>query len=104
MIDNDFLSKLNEARQKIEEAKSRLNSIIVEVEALGGGVRIKANANKIITGFEVSDEFLRSRSRREIEEILLSTANKALEEAAQRGEMEMKTITQGLLPDFPGLV
>ncbi|MFU8842262.1 MAG: YbaB/EbfC family nucleoid-associated protein [Bacteroidales bacterium] len=103
-MNNDLFSKLQEARQKIEEAKIRLNSIIVEVEARGGGLKVRANANKTIVGFEFTDEFLNSHSRVEVEDVLLATTNRALEQAAQRGETEMKNITQGLLPDFPGLV
>jgi nucleoid-associated protein EbfC len=102
-MNNDLFSKLQEARQKIEEAKIRLNSIVIEVEANVGGLKVRANANKTIVGFEIPEEFLKTRSRDEVEEILLATTNKALEQAAQRGEIEMKSITQGLLPGFPGL-
>jgi nucleoid-associated protein EbfC len=102
-MNNDLFSKLQEARHKIEEAKLRLNSIVIQVEAKAGGLKVRANANKTIVGFEIPEGFLESRSRAEVEDILLATTNKALEQAAKRGELEMKSITQGLLPDFPGL-
>ena len=73
---SDLFSKLQEARHKIEEAKKRLNQIVVEAEAL-----------KIV-----------------LEKTLTNTINKALDEAAQRGESEMKEITKGMLPNFPGLI
>jgi DNA-binding YbaB/EbfC family protein len=99
----DLFSKLQEARQKIEEAKKTLNSIIIEVESEGGFIRVKANANKTLTSIEISNEILKS-DRSELEDLLMQTINKALDEAAQRGEQEMKTITKDILPNFPGLI
>jgi len=97
----DLFSKLQEARQKIEEAKMKLNNIIVEVEADNGAVKIKANANKVITSIEINDDFLKSSNKEDFEKLLLTTINKALDEAAQKGELEMKEITKGMLPNFP---
>ena len=100
----DLFSKLQEARQKIEEAKRKLNDLIVEVEDKNGAIKIKANANKVITTIEISEEFLKSISKEDLEKLLLTTINKALDEAAQKGELEMKEITKGMLPNFPGLI
>jgi len=100
----DLFSKLQEAREKIEEAKKKLNDIIVEVEAENGAIKIKANANKVIVSIDIDDEFAKSISNEELEKKLLIIINKALDEAAQKGELEMKEITKGMLPNFPGLI
>jgi DNA-binding protein YbaB len=100
----DLFSKLQEARERIEQAKEKLNDIIIEADSGKGEVIIKANANKALTSVEISDQFLASASREEIEDHLLRTVNKALEEAALKGEMEMKNITRDVLPNFPGLL
>lgn len=100
----DLFSKLQEARQKIEESKTKLNDIIVESSNDDGSIHIKANANKVITSIEISEEFLKSGSKEEIQKQLLASLNKALEEAARKGEVEMKAITKDMLPNFPGLV
>jgi DNA-binding protein YbaB len=100
----DLFSKLKEARQKIEESKTKLNDIIVEASNENGSVTIKANANKVITQIEISQDLLNSGSKEDIQEQLLKTLNKALEEAARRGEAEMKEITKEMLPNFPGLI
>ncbi len=100
----DLFSKLQEARQKIEESKIKLNDIIVESSNNDGSIQIKANANKVITSIEISEEFMKSGSKEEIQEQLLTALNNALEEAARKGEAEMKEITKDMLPNFPGLV
>lgn len=100
----DLFSKLQEARGKIEEAKKKLNSIIIETGSKNGEIKIRANANKMITGIDITEGFQKSASRDELESMLLNTINKALEEAARKGEIEMKNITKDVLPNFPGLV
>lgn len=100
----DLFSKLQEARQKIEESKSKLNDIIVESSNSDGSIYIKANANKVITSIEISDDLLKSGSKEEIQNQLLTAINNALDEAARKGEAEMKAITKDMLPNFPGLV
>ncbi len=93
----DLFSKLQEARQKIEESKIKLNDIIVESSNNDGSI-------KVITSIEISEEFMKSGSKEEIQEQLLTALNNALEEAARKGEAEMKEITKDMLPNFPGLV
>jgi DNA-binding protein YbaB len=100
----DLFSKLQEARQKIEEAKKKLNDIVIEIQVESGAIKIKANANKVITDIKISEDYMKSTSPEKFEEMLLIAVNRALEEAAQKGEIEMKEITKGMLPNFPGLI
>lgn len=100
----DLLSKLQDARQKIEEAKKKLNDLIIVSESEKGEIKVKANANKVVTSLEIDDSFYREASKSDMEDLLLLTINKALEEAARLGEIEMKSITKDVLPNFPGLV
>jgi len=99
----DLFSKLQEAQQKIEESKKKLSTIIVEAQSADGAVIIKANATKTITNIEISESFLKESSKEEIEDLLTVTVNKALTEASKKGEAEMKEITKGMLPGFPGM-
>ena len=100
----DLYSKLKEARAKIEESKKRLNDIIVETSVEDGAIKVKANANKVIISIDITEDFYNKADKEGLEDLLLSAINIALEEAAQKGEIEMKEITKGMLPNFPGLV
>lgn len=100
----DLFSKLQEARQKIEEAKKKLNDIIVSSESAAGEIKVMANANKVLTSIEISEEYKNSVPLSNLEDLLMKTINKALDEAARMGEIEMKSITKDVLPNFPGLV
>ncbi|MCD4790538.1 MAG: YbaB/EbfC family nucleoid-associated protein [Bacteroidales bacterium] len=103
MLGNLF-EKLKEARQKIEESKKKLNDIIVVSSVEDGAIKVVANANKSIKNIEISETFLKETDKESFEELLLTAVNKALDEAAKKGEAEMKEITKDILPNFPGLV
>lgn len=100
----DLFSKLSDARKLIDEAKKNLNNMIIEVVSENGEIKVKANANKSLTSIEISESYKNSVSKEELEEVLLYTINKALDEAARLGELEMKKITSDILPNFPGLI
>lgn len=100
----DLFSRLHEAKQKIEEAKKSLNEIITESESNDHLIKVKANANKVVTGIEISEELLEKNQKEKLEDEILVTINKALEEAAKIGEAKMKEITKDMLPNFPGLI
>ncbi len=101
----DMFSKLQEARQKIEESKKKLNNTTVEV-TMGENedIKIVATGNKSIKSFEISDAFYEKTDKNELEKVVLTAVNKALDEAAAKGEIIMKDITKDVLPNFPGLV
>lgn len=99
----DLFSKLQEAQQKIEESKKKLSAIIVEAQSADSSVIVKANGTKTITNIDLSESFLKESSTEEVEDLLLVTINKALTEASKKGEAEMKEITKGMLPGFPGM-
>jgi DNA-binding YbaB/EbfC family protein len=100
----DLLSKLQEARHQIEEAKKKLNDIIVEVSAENGAIRVKANANKALISIEIAEHLIHADNKVQLEELITVAVNRALEDAALKGEIEMKKITQSMLPNFPGLI
>jgi len=101
----DMFSKLNEARKKIEESKKRLNETTVEITTgENEDIKIVATGNKTIKSIVISDTFYERASKNELEEAVLIAVNKALDEAAAKGELIMKDITKDVLPNFPGLV
>ena len=99
----NLFGKLQDARQKIEESKKKLDHITVEAQVENGAIIVIANANKAIKDIKISEQLLMDADKESIEELLLTAINKALEEAAKKGEAEMKEITKDMLPDFPGL-
>jgi hypothetical protein len=100
----DLFLKLHEARQMIEESKKKLNDIIVEASVENGAIVAKANANKSLISIEIAEHLIQAANKDQLEEMIVVAANRALDEAAAKGEIEMKKITKEMLPNFPGLV
>jgi len=88
----------------IEESKKKLNDIIVEASVENGAIKVKANANKAIISIEIAEHLIQAGNKSQLEEMIAVATNRALEEAAVKGEIEMKKITKDMLPNFPGLV
>ncbi len=92
-----MLDQLFAAQQKAEEIKKRLNTISVFGEVENGAIKITATANKVITGINIDDEFLKNAEKEELEELLLTAVNKALANAEEVSATEMQSATKDML-------
>ena len=104
IVDKAMCISVEEATSMIEESKKKLNDIIVEASVENGAIKVKANANKAIISIEIAEHLIQAGNKSQLEEMIAVATNRALEEAAVKGEIEMKKITKDMLPNFPGLV
>lgn len=95
--------KLNEAKKKAEEVKTRLQSISVQSEVESGKIRVVASADREIKEIIIDEDFYKQCDREELQELLVVAANKALEQAESISQSEMQSVTQGMLGDLGGL-
>ena len=93
----DMMGKLKEAKQKMEETKAKLETIETNVENLNGEIKIKINGNRVIKSIEISER-VKNLSKSELETVLTESFNKAISEANEINEAEMKKIAMGMLP------
>lgn len=102
MFDNmeGMMVKLQEAQQKIEEAKANLNTIMVTGESGGGRVKVTATANREIRGIRIEDSLLQDKD--ELEDFLIIALNNALEQAHEINERTLSEAAQGGMPNIPG--
>lgn len=98
-----MFDKLMAAQQKADEIKKRLDSVFVYGEVEGGAIKITATANKAITAVEIQEEFFKEADREELEELLLTAVNKALNQADQVSAVEMQAATKDMLGGLGGM-
>ena len=96
-----MMAKLKEAQAKIEETKSRLNTIFVDGESGNGKVVVTATANREIKNIAIDDELLKDIE--ELEDYLIIALNDALKKANDINEAEMAAAAKDGMPDIPGL-
>jgi len=98
-----MFDKLLQAQQKAEEIKKRLDSISVSAEVEGGKIKVVSTANKRITAISLDPDFLRITDQEELEELLITAVNKALEQADNVSQTEMQAVTRDMMGGLGGL-
>lgn len=99
----DMLGKLGEMKTKMEAVKKRLDDITVTGEGAQGQIRIDLSANRKVRGITIDDRFLNTPHKAEFMAQLVLALDKALENANNVSEAEMKAAGKDLLPNIPGL-
>lgn len=98
-----MFDKIFEAQQKAGEMKKRLDGITVTGTVEGGKITVTANANKVVQSIVISDEFLKEANKDELEELLVTAVNKAMEQADNINQSEMAAMTKNMFGDLGGM-
>ena len=93
------IKELMEAKAKAEEMKKRLESMIVTGESYNAEVVVTATGGRKITKININQGVLNVRGKQEIEHLVLTAVNNALDQADHLMAEEMKHI----MPNIPGL-
>ncbi len=99
MLGNMFNKKMMEKMQgQMEETKAKLNNISVTGEAENGNIKVIANGNRMLNSIEINPEFYATASKEQIEDLILTAANRALEQAERVEKSEMSHAAMGMMP------
>lgn len=99
----DMLNKLGSLKKKMEEIKSRLDTIYIEETGGNGLVKVTLTGNKKVKSIYIAKELCSPERNEELQDLLEMATNKALDKAESVYEAEMKAAGKDLLPGFPGL-
>ena len=97
----DIIGKLDEAKKNVEEARKRLDTILIDAEAGNGMVKVTVTGNRALKNLSIADEAMKDKEM--LEDYLTIALNKALEEAGQIQEAELKNAAKDAMPNIPGL-
>ncbi|HEU4555272.1 MAG TPA: YbaB/EbfC family nucleoid-associated protein [Chitinophaga sp.] len=93
----DLFGKLQEAQQKMEEGKERLSHVTVDGEAGDGAVKVVATGNREIKHITIADRLLAPENKEDLEDLLITALNRAMKNAENVWESEMKGLAGGML-------
>ena len=96
-----FDNLMSQMQEQANEIKKKLEETIVEAEAEGGLVKVKATGNKKILSIEISYDIINDKEA--IEDLVIVAVNKAIEKAEEIASNETGNMAQGLLPDLGNL-
>jgi len=100
---SDLMGKVQEMQARLQETKGRLDGIIVEAEAGGGMVRVRANANRQVLKIQIDPDIIDKDDPEIMADLITAAVNRALSRAEEKGKQEMEKATKGLLPNIGGL-
>jgi DNA-binding YbaB/EbfC family protein len=98
-----MMGKMKELQSKMQETQDKLSDIIAEGEAGGGMVKVTANGKKTLMKVEIEPELLNKEEIDILQDLIVAAANKALENAEAKAKEEMQSLTEGVLPNIPGM-
>jgi DNA-binding protein YbaB len=98
-----MFDKLMEAQQKAGEVKKRLDAISVTGTVENGKITVNANGNKVVQSVIIDADFLKVADKEELEELLVTAINKALQQADNVSQSEMAAMTQNMFGDLGSL-
>lgn len=96
-----MMNKLKEAQKEVEITKSRLNTVLVDETSADKKIKVTLTANREIKSISIDESLLSDKE--ELEDYLIITLNKAIEEASKINEAEMAVAAKKGMPSIPGM-
>jgi DNA-binding protein YbaB len=98
-----MFDKIMQAQQMAGDIKKRLDAITVTGLVEGGKISVNANANKVIQSITIDPDFFKDADREELEELLVTAINKAMEQAENVSQSEMAAATKDMFGGLGGM-
>ena len=101
----DMFGKISDMQAKMKEVQARLSEVIVEAEAGGGMVSVKANGKREIISIVLDRDVIDPDDKEMIEDLVVAGVNKALEKAEEASKAKMQEVYKDILPGggIPGM-
>lgn len=96
-----MMGKLKEAQQKVEETKTRLNSVLIDEVSADENIKVTITANREIKRISINDILLKDAE--ELEDYLIITLNKAIAKATTINEDELAIAAKSGMPNISGM-
>ncbi len=93
----DMMGKLQEMQQNLQVSKDKLALVRVEAEAGNGAVKIVMDGNKKLLSISFEDSMCLPERKEELEDYTVLAFQKALAQAEEKWEDEMKGSAGSLL-------
>ena len=104
MLDiNNLMGKAREMQEKVKEAQENLFNIRASAESGAGMVKATVNGKKQVISIEVDNDLIKPEDKEMMEDLIAAAVNKALEEAERIAREEIAKVSQGMMPNIPGM-
>ncbi|MEX2115701.1 MAG: YbaB/EbfC family nucleoid-associated protein [Bacteroidota bacterium] len=98
-----MMKQIQEMQERIAKVQAELEQKTVTADAGGGMVTVTANGKQQIVKIEIDVEVIKPEEKEILEDLVVASVNKALEQSTALAQQEMQKATQGMIPNIPGL-
>ena len=101
----DMFGKISDMQAKMKEVQDRLSEVIVEAEAGGGMVKVKANGKREVLSIELDRDIIDPDDKEMVEDLVVAGVNRALAKAEDAAKEKMQEVYKDILPGggLPGM-
>ena len=96
-----MMNKLKEAQKKVEEAKERLHTVLIDETSNDNKLKVTITASRTIKSINIDNELLADKDM--LEDYLILTLNKAIKKATDIHDAEIAAVAKEGMPNIPGL-
>jgi len=98
-----LMGKVKEMQAKMQVAQEELAGITETAESGAGMVRVTVNGQKKVVSLEIDPDIIQPADKEMLQDLVVAAINKALDSIEPRIKDHLKSATQGVLPNIPGL-
>jgi DNA-binding YbaB/EbfC family protein len=99
----NIMSKVKEAQVKIKETQANLVHLSAEGEAGAGMVKVIVNGTRKVVSIDMDDSLINPADKEMLRDLTVAAINKAMEAIEIKIKEEMKSATDGMIPNIPGM-
>ena len=96
-----MMGKIKETQEKVEATKKRLDTVYIDEQSSDGLLKVSLTANRTIKSISIDDALLEDKEQ--LEDYLILTLNKAIENASRVHETEVAAVAKEGMPNIPGM-
>lgn len=98
-----IMGKVKEAQAKIKEAQARLVHLTAEGESGAGMVKVLVNGDRKVMKIDMDESLVNASDKEMLSDLIVAATNKAMEAIDVKIKAEMKSATEGMIPNIPGM-
>jgi len=98
-----MMKQLQKFQEKMAQVQEQLEGKTIVAEAGGGAVKVTANGKQRVVRIQIEKDVVNSQDVEMLEDLILAATNKALEDSGRMAQDELAKVTNGMLPNIPGL-
>lgn len=98
-----MMGKVKEAQAKIKEVQAKLVYLTAFGEAGAGMVKVTVNGDRKVVNIDFDESLLSPKDKEMLSDLIVAATNIAMDSIDVKIKAEMKSATEGMMPNIPGM-